>query len=93
MKEFRELAMSNSHELITDYQNYRGRLTELGEHTVHDVFAGGLLIKIHTGPNSRIVSAVFDPQRELVAAVDLRPNGRPVSAPFVRTPYTSKPGL
>jgi hypothetical protein len=48
--------MSNSRELITDYRDYRARLTKFGEHRVCEVFAGGLLMKIHSAPDgSRIV--------------------------------------
>jgi hypothetical protein len=51
-----KLTMSNSHELITDYGDYRARLTKFGEHRVCEVFAGGLLMKIHSTPDgSRIV--------------------------------------
>ena len=89
-----KLAMSNSHELITDYRDYRARLTKFGEHRVSEVFAGGLLMKIHSAPDgSRIVSAVFDPGRDFLQAYEVHSNGRPVPAPHLMHSYTSKPGL
>jgi hypothetical protein len=89
-----KLTMSNSHELITDYGDYRARLTKFGEHRVCEVFAGGLLMKIHSTPDgSRIVSAVFDPGRDFLQAFEVCANGRPVPAPHLMHSYTSKPGL
>ena len=89
-----KLTMSNSHELITDYGDYRARLTKFGEHRVCKVFAGGLLMKIHSAPDgSRIVSAVFDPGRDFLQAYEVYPNGQPVPAPHLMHSYTSKPGL
>ena len=84
-----KLTMSNSHELITDYGDYRARLTKFGEHRVCEVFAGGLLMKIHSARDgSRIVSAVFDPGRDFLQAFEVCANGRPVPAPMscIRTP-------
>jgi hypothetical protein len=89
-----KLAMSNSHQLITDYRDYRARITKFGEHRVREVFAGGLLMKIHSAPDgSRIVSALFDPGRDFLQAFEVCPNGRPVPAPHLMHSYTSKPEL
>ena len=84
--------MSNSAELITDFRDYRARLTHMGAHRVDEVFAGGLLMKVHSAPDgSKIVSAVFDPGRAFLRAYVVHANGRPVPAPHVMHSYTSKP--
>lgn len=86
--------MSNSAELITEYRDYRSRLTKLGAHRVDEVFAGGLLMKVHSAPDgSEIVSAVFDPGRDFLRAYVVRANGRAVPAPYLMHSYISKPEL